>query len=64
MSVLRASWLDESGTTSAEMAILVAFMAVIGICAWNYLGGMVGERVGQSTQAMFGGGSGTPATQP
>ncbi len=60
MGGLRALWHDDEGSSTAEMAMLLAVVAVVGIWAWQTYGSTVADSSAHATRAIFG----TDATDP
>jgi len=54
MHELSALWRDDNGTSTLEMAIMLALVAVVGICAWQTYGDAIAGSSALSTQTAFG----------
>lgn len=45
LETLRTLWRDEEGLTTVEYALLLVLIVIVGITAWQTLGGSVSDQV-------------------
>ena len=52
--MFRKLWMDETGLTTVEYALLLALVAIAAITAWTTLGGRVSNTVTVATSSLPG----------
>ena len=51
---LKRLWTDEDGLTTVEYALLLVLIVIVGITAWQSLGGSVSDKVDEVNNTITG----------